>query len=81
MIPANELLLLEALFSESYSLALTNSIIEHAIRLRQAKRISLGDAIIAATALEHSLTLWTVNTKDFVHIHGLDLFNPLTEQP
>jgi predicted nucleic acid-binding protein len=78
-IPVNELLLLEALFDESYGLPLTDSIIDRAIRLRQAKRMSLGDSIIAASALEHGLTFWTANVKDFSHISGLDIFNPLTK--
>lgn len=78
-IPVNELLLLEALFDESYVLPLTDSIIDRAIRLRQAKRMSLGDSIIAATALANSLTLWTANTRDFAHIQGLNVFNPLTK--
>jgi predicted nucleic acid-binding protein len=76
-IPANELLLLGALFSESYSLELTDSIVERAITLRQGKRMSLGDSIIAATALEHGLILWTANIDDFSRIEGLKLINPL----
>jgi hypothetical protein len=76
-IPANELLILNALFKESYNLELTSSIVGTAVQLRQAKRISLGDSIIAATALEHELELWTVNTSDFEHIEGLRLRNPL----
>jgi len=36
-----------------------------AIQLRQQRKMSLGDAIIAATALEHKLTLATRNTEDF----------------
>ncbi len=76
-IQANELLLLEALFNESYSLPLTDDIVERAIKLRQAKSMSLGDAIIAATALEHACTLWTANTEDFAHIENLQLYNPL----
>jgi predicted nucleic acid-binding protein len=42
--------------------------------------MSLGDSIIAATALEHGLSLWTANIDDFTHIEGLDLFNPLTKK-
>ncbi len=76
-IPANELLLMEELLSESYSLDLTSSITERSIRLRQAKSMSLGDSIIAATALEHDLKLWTANVQDFSHIHGLNIVNPL----
>lgn len=33
------------------------------------------DALMAATAMEHSLTLVTRNTKDFQHA-GIDLLNP-----
>lgn len=75
-IPANELLLLDALFGESYNLELTDSIINHAVKLRQARRMSLGDAIIAATALEHDLDLWTANMDEFHHIEDLKLINP-----
>jgi predicted nucleic acid-binding protein len=76
-IQANELLLLEVLFSESYDLQLSDDIVDRATKLRQAKNMSLGDAIIAATALEHSYELWTVNEEDFVHIEGLRIHNPL----
>ena len=76
-IPANELLLLDALFGESHNLPLTDSVVERAIKLRQAKRMSLGDSIIAATALEHNLSLWTANTEDFNHVEGLKLVNPI----
>jgi predicted nucleic acid-binding protein len=76
-IPANELLLLEALFAESYGLSLTDAVVEGAIKLRQRKRMSLGDSIIAATALENELTLWTANVDDFGHIDDLDMLNPL----
>ena len=76
-LPANELLLLDALFSESYTLSLTDTVVGRAIKLRQAKRMSLGDSIIAATALEQDLELWTANTDDFIHIEGLKLVNPI----
>lgn len=80
-IPANELLLLTSLFNESYSVPLTDAIVDRAVQLRQARRISLGDAIIAATALEHTMQLWTANTEDFRHIEGLKLVNPTTQPP
>lgn len=76
-IHANELLLLEILFEESYNLSLTDDIVGRAVKLRQAKNVSLGDAIIAATALEHNYELWTANEEDFVHIDGLRMRNPL----
>ncbi len=55
--------------------------LEKAIKLktadiRKAHKIKLPDAIIAATALFHNLTLITRNTKDFITIDGLKLANP-----
>ena len=60
---------------------LTEPIIENAVRLRQQKKMSLGDAIVAATALENDGELWTANTDDFAGIDNLKLFNPLTSPP
>jgi toxin FitB len=76
-IHANELLLLDTLFSESYDLPLTENIVGQAIKLRQAKGMSLGDSIIAATALEHGYELWTANVDDYTHIENLHIRNPL----
>lgn len=76
-IHADELLLLEALFGESYNLPLTDSVVERATKLRQARNMTLGDAIIAATALEHGYELWTANVEDFAHIDELHIHNPL----
>ena len=59
------------------SLALNDTIIERAVSLRQMRKMGLGDAIVAATALENNCELWTANTKDFEHIEGLKLHNPL----
>ena len=39
--------------------------------------MSIGDAIIAATARRHDLPLMSANTKDFKHINQLELINPL----
>ncbi|MFZ4599490.1 MAG: type II toxin-antitoxin system VapC family toxin [Terrimicrobiaceae bacterium] len=51
-------------------------VIERAIHLRQQKRLKLGDAIIAATALEFGLPLVTRNDVDFRDIGGLEIINP-----
>ena len=45
--------------------------------LRKAFKIKLPDAVIAATALTFGLTLLTNNIRDFKHIDGLILINPL----
>ncbi len=78
-IVVNELLLLEELFNESYNLPLTDNIVNRAVKIRQQRRTSLSDAIIAATAIENDLVLWTANTDDFSHINGLKLHNPLVK--
>lgn len=57
-------------------LLITTKQCERAIALRQDKKMSLGDALIAATALEYELCLATRNTKDFDWIPNLSLINP-----
>lgn len=39
-------------------------------------RLAIPDALIAATAIEHGLSLYTLNLKDFRFIAGLQLFTP-----
>ncbi len=68
---------MKILFEAMIEIPLNTSIIQAAIRLRQLKKMSLGDAIIAATALENDCTLWTANVEDFAHIDGLRIHNPL----
>ncbi len=63
-------------FDVSRVINISPDLIEKAITLRQSRRMSLADAIIAATALVNNLTLVTRNTADFKNIPGLKLFNP-----
>jgi len=44
--------------------------------LRQQHRIKIPDAVIAATALLHGLSLITRNLSDFKSIAGLAVINP-----
>ena len=53
-----------------------DSIIRTTIKLRVEKKIKLPDCIIAATAIEHNLSLVTRNIKDFEHIETLPIINP-----
>jgi predicted nucleic acid-binding protein len=53
-----------------------NAVAEPAILIRKNMRVKLPDAIIAATALHHGLTLLTRNTNDFKHVPGLALAAP-----
>lgn len=70
---------LTRLFAESEEYFLTKAVIGRAVELRQAKRLGLGDAIIAAAALEHGCPLWTANTADFAQIADLQVVNPLEQ--
>ncbi len=56
---------------------LTPSSYEIAIQLRQQRKLTLGDALIAATCLELGYTLATRNTLDFTWIEELKVINPL----
>jgi len=74
----HQLKAVEKSFLENFFLAITvlpidEIIAQRAIELRQKRATTLADAIIAATALVHNLTLLTENTKDFARIEGLRL--------
>lgn len=73
--------LLKTLVASTIEAPLDDDIIQRAITLRQQKRMSLADAIIAATALEFDVPLVTRNEADFKHITGLDLRNPFAAAP
>jgi len=68
----------EAAFDRMRILPLDERVEQRAIELRQQKKMALGDAIIAATALVHGLKLVTRNVDDFDHITGLELINPFS---
>ena len=73
---AEEKALLEGFFSAAAILPITDAVLEQAVRLRQAKKMTLGDALVAGTALAHGRTLVTRNTRDFEWVSGLRLLNP-----
>jgi len=66
----------ELSFSAASVLPISDAVLKQAVRLRQTRIMSLGDALQAGTALAHGLTLVTRNTKDFDWIDGLALFDP-----
>jgi predicted nucleic acid-binding protein len=67
-------------FSEVFNLLkvlpVDNEVIDKAVSLRQQRKFTLGDSIIAATALLNNLTLVTRNVDDFSHIPDLNIENP-----
>lgn len=71
----------EAFFAAALVLPLSDTVLEQAVHLRQRKKMSLGDALIAATALVNPRTLVTRNTDDFDWISGLTVLNPFATAP
>jgi predicted nucleic acid-binding protein len=76
-ITALEKTFFELLFANLQPLHLTQAIIDKAIEYRQNRKMSLGDAIIAATAHIHHFEIYTHNVKDFNTIHGLTVIDPI----
>lgn len=70
---------LRRIFDVCVVLPIDDAVVEQAIDLRQQKRMSLGDAIIAATAIVHGLTLATRNSDDFGWIEELVVVNPYAD--
>ena len=69
----------ELLMADMRHHLVTRAIINCAVALRRQRKMSLGDALIAGTALENDLTLITRNTRDFQWISRLALINPFEE--
>ena len=68
--------LFEEFFASSVILPISQGVIEQAVQLRQERRMTLGDSLVAGTALIHQRTLVTRNTKDFLWINDLEILNP-----
>ncbi len=60
-------------------LPLDKPVAEKAVEMRRQSSIKLADAVIAATALVHSLKLATRNKEDFQSIETLDIYDPFRE--
>jgi predicted nucleic acid-binding protein len=75
-VTTEELQIIQSFMDNAIILQLDEPVIEEAVRIKQQKRIWLGDAIIAATAMVHNMVLVTRNTNDFKSIENLTLFNP-----
>lgn len=70
---------IDRFFDDSPIVSVDMHIIRRAAALRQMRKMSLGDAVIAATALIEGRTLITRNTRDFQWIEGLSLLDPFVE--
>ncbi|WP_198648743.1 hypothetical protein [Cyanothece sp. BG0011] len=66
-------------FNASQILPISQAVINQAVRLKQLRKMSLGDSIIAGTALVYNLTIITRNIDDFRWITELELVNPFND--
>jgi predicted nucleic acid-binding protein len=69
----------EAFFAVTEVLPVTDEVIARAVAVRQARKMSLGDALIAATALVFGHELLTHNLKDFAGVSGLKSSDPIAD--
>lgn len=70
---ANDRLTFETYLNSVQILPLSEAVIIEAIRLRQQRKRSLGDSIIAATGLLYDQPVLTNNVTDFADIDGLQV--------
>ena len=71
---------LEQFFQTAERLPLSEAVVQWAVKLRQRRKMSLGDSIVAGTAIVHDRTLVTHNTEDFHWIEEIKLLDPLIER-
>ena len=69
--------LLREFFAVSTMLPIDQDVLDQAVTLRRQQKMSLGDALVAATALVHRLPLATHYVNDFAWIEGLTVVDPL----
>ena len=76
--PSNpaDLLPFEELVVTVEILPLSEAVVKEAIFLRKTHKIKLLDAVVAATARVHGLSLITRNESDFKRIPNLAMINP-----
>jgi hypothetical protein len=67
--------ILQAFIQDAKILYITPNIVKEGVSLRRSKKIKTPDAIIAATAIVHNMTLIT-SDNDFKHIPGLQVIDP-----
>ncbi len=72
----SEMQVLSDFIAASNVFLLAEPVVLKTIEIRQQTKIKLPDAIIAATALVHQLTLVSRNVSDFKNVPGLTIINP-----
>jgi predicted nucleic acid-binding protein len=72
----SDLIVLKDFIADSVVFELEREIKLKTAEFRKSNKIKLPDAIIAATAFVHNLTLLTRNISDFQNIENLSVLNP-----
>jgi predicted nucleic acid-binding protein len=67
--------IVKAFVQDATVLALTPDVVAQCVRIRRSRKIKTPDAIIAATAITHNLSLIT-SDSDFNNIQGLQVIDP-----
>jgi predicted nucleic acid-binding protein len=67
----------ENVFYSLTIIPISEELLNAAIILRQQRKLSAGDSLIAATALHYDYALYTRNTGDFDWIPNLQIVNPI----
>ena len=67
---------LEVVVNSLVAIPLNDALEQAAIDLRRKRKMSLADAIVAATALAQGGGWVTRNVEDYRHIAGLRVLNP-----
>jgi predicted nucleic acid-binding protein len=67
----------ENVFYSLTIIPISEELLNAAIGLRQQRKLSAGDSLIAATALQYHYTLYTRNVSDFDWIPNLRIINPV----
>ncbi|WP_273445408.1 type II toxin-antitoxin system VapC family toxin [Neolewinella agarilytica] len=65
----------ELFINGSKSIPIDSQVVANTILIKRKKKIKLPDAVIAATAITHGLTIVTRNEKDFKDIDGIKTIN------
>ena len=69
-------LAIRSILEASSELSMSEEILLKTVEIRKKAKIKLPDAVIAATAIIHSLTLLSDNDSDFLKVGELKYINP-----
>ena len=67
----------EKFFSLAHKLPLSETIFQKAAELKQLRKMTLGDALIASSAITSNAVLVTSNAADFKWIKEIQLVDPM----